>query len=97
MLTQAQIDMLKTYPGLGWISALRPEGIQALAKQGEVQMSLFDACNLAEIQSDLYPGERLMVCYNRLRALFSRHPGKPERAARSPGDAQLELALDWCE
>jgi uncharacterized short protein YbdD (DUF466 family) len=29
-----------------------------------------------------------------LRALFSRHPGKPERAARSPGYAQLELSLN---
>jgi len=29
-----------------------------------------------------------------LQALFSRHPGKPERAARSPGDTQLEFTLN---
>lgn len=29
-----------------------------------------------------------------LQALFSRHPGKPERAARSPGSAQLEFMLN---
>lgn len=29
-----------------------------------------------------------------LHALFRRYPGKPERAARSPGDAQMELILN---
>lgn len=29
-----------------------------------------------------------------LQALFSRHPGRPERAARSPGIAQLEFMLN---
>jgi transposase len=68
MLTQTQIDAVKTHPGLGWISALRARSIQALAARGEVQMGLFDACNLAEIQSGLFPGERLMVCHNPLLA-----------------------------
>jgi transposase len=68
MLTQAQIDAIKTHPGLGWISALRARSIQKLAARGEVQMGLFDTCNLAEIRSDLFPGERLAVCYNPLLA-----------------------------
>ena len=29
-----------------------------------------------------------------LRSLFTRHPGKPERAARSPGSPQMESALN---
>ena len=68
MLTQAQIKALKNYPGLGWISALRASGIRKLVEQGSLQLSLFDNHNLAEIKSDLYPGERLIVCYNPLLA-----------------------------
>jgi uncharacterized short protein YbdD (DUF466 family) len=29
-----------------------------------------------------------------LSALFSRHPGKPERAARAPAGPQMELSLN---
>ncbi|MDD5708738.1 MAG: IS1634 family transposase [Kiritimatiellae bacterium] len=68
MLTQARIDDLREHPHLGWISALRTEDIQALAKQGAVQLSLFDTQNLAEITHATFPGERLMVCYNPLLA-----------------------------
>jgi len=68
MLTQARIEALKQHPQLGWISALRSEAIQELVEQGAMQLSLFDAQNLAEITSDLYPGERLMVCHNPLLA-----------------------------
>ena len=68
MLTQPQIGAIKTHPGLGWISALRAQSIQQLATRGEVQMGLFDTHNLAEIRSDLFPAERLVVCHNPLLA-----------------------------
>jgi transposase len=68
MLTQAQIDALRDYPGLGWISALRFTAIRDLVEDGAFEPSLFDAHNLAEITSDDYPGERLMVCFNPLLA-----------------------------
>lgn len=68
MLTQAQIEQLRDYPALGWISALRAPAIRKLADQDAFQMELFDKHNLAEITSDAYPGERLMVCYNPLLA-----------------------------
>jgi transposase len=68
MLTQARIKELKQHPQLGWISALRSESIRALVNQGAIQLSLFDEQNLAEVTSDLYPGERLMVCFNPLLA-----------------------------
>ena len=68
MLTQTRIDALKQHPQLGWISALRSRSIAQLVEQGELQLSLFDEQNLAEIQSEAYPGERLMVCYNPLLA-----------------------------
>jgi transposase len=68
MLTQTQIVTLKQYPGLGWISALRSTAIRQLVAAGAVQRSLFDECNLAEISSADFPGERLIACYNPLLA-----------------------------
>ncbi len=68
MLTEVQIKNLKAYPQLGWISALRTEGIRKLVDGGTLQMSLFDEQNLAEIASPAFPGERLVVCYNPLLA-----------------------------
>ena len=47
-----------------WITALRAPGLKKLAEAGAVQLSLFDERDLAEITSDLYPGERLVVCRN---------------------------------
>lgn len=64
MLTQTQINNLKQYPGIGWISSLRFESVRELADHGSLQMSLFDQQNLAEISSEAYPGERLIACYN---------------------------------
>ena len=66
MLTQTQIDQLKEHPGIGWISCLRFDAIRELVNQGDLQLSLFDQKNLAEISSHNYPGERLIACYNPL-------------------------------
>lgn len=68
MLTQTQINEISTHPQLGWISALRTHAIRELVNQGVVQLSLFDERNMAEIRSDAYPGERLVVCRNPLLA-----------------------------
>lgn len=68
MLTPAQIDKLRLRPGIGWVSALRSNQIRRLADSGSIQMSLFDECNLGEIQDPQYHGERLVVCYNPLLA-----------------------------
>ncbi len=68
MLTQTQIDALKEHPELGWISALRSGSIRGLMASGDLQRSLFDETNLAEIRSPEFPGERLMACYNPLLA-----------------------------
>jgi transposase len=64
MLTQSRIAALREYPDIGWISALRFTAIRALAEKDAFQLSLFDKQNLAEITSEDYPGERLVVCYN---------------------------------
>lgn len=68
MLTDTQITTLREYPGLGWISALRSDAIRGLVESEALQLSLFDAQNLAEITSADFPGERLMACYNPLLA-----------------------------
>jgi transposase len=68
MLTQTQIDNLRAYPGLGWISALRADGIRKLVKGGYLQMSLFDQKDIAEIHCPEYPTERLVACFNPLLA-----------------------------
>lgn len=64
MLTQTQIDKLRKHPGLGWVSSLRSPAIQELLASGRLQRSLFDETNLAEIHSEKFPGERLVVCFN---------------------------------
>jgi len=68
MLTETQIEKLRVYPGLGWISALRSAAIRDLVESGSLQMSLFDQRDLAEIRSPEYPTERLVACFNPLLA-----------------------------
>jgi len=68
MLTKSQIDKLREFPQLGWISALRSTCIRELVDEGVLYMSLFDRQELAEITSDEYPGERLIACFNPLLA-----------------------------
>jgi hypothetical protein len=73
MLTETQIDLVKTQQGIGWVTALRATAIQKLACGGTVQMSLFDQSNLAEITTPEYPGERLVACFNPLLADDRKH------------------------
>lgn len=67
MVTKANIELLGD-ADVGWVTALKAPQIQKLARQGSVQLSLFDQANLAEITSEDYPGERLIVCRNPLVA-----------------------------
>jgi transposase len=94
MLTDTQIQTLRDYPGLGWISALRHHDIRRLAEQGSVQMSLFDERNLAEIHSPLYPDERLIVCCNPALAERRRHKREAllEAAEQDLARIQREVA-----
>ena len=64
MLTQTQIEHLRQYPGLGWISALRSAAIRRLLDDGKVQRSTLAEVHLAEIRSSDFPGERLVICFN---------------------------------
>lgn len=65
MLTQTRIDDLKSFPKLGWISALKSSQIRKLIEKKDIQLTLFDEDrNLMEITSTEHPEERLVVCYN---------------------------------
>lgn len=64
MVTQKQIDELKSIDGLDWITALRTERIAELVGGGALQMGLFDERNLFELTHADYPGERLVACRN---------------------------------
>jgi len=66
MLTNSQIKNLKKHPGIGWITAMKTFHLRGLVESGDLQMSLFDDQDLAEISSSLYPGERLVACFNPL-------------------------------
>jgi len=71
MITESHAQTLKEQ-GVGFISALRAPQLKALAASGELQLSLFDQTNLAEIIADAFPGERLVVCRNPQVALERR-------------------------
>jgi alkylated DNA nucleotide flippase Atl1 len=64
MLTQPQMEKLKAYPQMGWITALTSVAICGLLAEGCLQLSLLDQQNLVEIPSREYPGERLRVGCN---------------------------------
>ncbi len=57
---------IRLMEGVDWITALGSKQIKKLLQQEDVQTSLFDERGLAEIISEDYPGERLIVCKNPL-------------------------------
>jgi transposase len=68
MVTKANIALLRETDGASWITALKAPRVKKLVTDGDLQLSLFDQHNLAEIASDDYPDERLVVCRNPLVA-----------------------------
>jgi hypothetical protein len=68
MVTKANLELLRADGDAAWITALKAPRVKKLVKDGARQLSLFDEQHLAEIESDDYPGERLVVCRNPLVA-----------------------------
>jgi transposase len=88
MITSARIRQdLPASHGIQWISALRASQIQKLAKDGQLQMSLFDKTDLVEIAHPDFPGERLIACFNPLLA-EERSRKRPDLLAAT--EKQLE-------
>ncbi len=68
-ITNANIlDELKAQEGLDWITALTKSQIRLNAEVDQIQLGLFDEQDVIEIESDDYPGERLIACRNPLIA-----------------------------
>ena len=86
MITDAHANTLKEL-GAGFVSALKTAQIRKLIGTGELQLSLFDETNLAEITSQEFPGERLVVCRN--PHLATKRARKREELLQA---TELELA-----
>jgi Transposase DDE domain len=64
MLTAARLREDVRPARLDWITALRAPQVKALVRDGDLQLTLFDTQDLAEITSPDFPGERLVACMN---------------------------------
>jgi DDE family transposase len=64
MLTAARLREDVAPAGLDWITALRAPQVKNLVRGGDLQLTLFDTQDLAEITSPDFPGERLVACKN---------------------------------
>ncbi len=95
MITDARIREELEPAGLDWITALRAPAIQALAADdGPLQMSLFDARDMAEISSPDFPGERLVVCRNRELAAERARKRRELLDATEKDLARIKAAVD---
>jgi len=92
MLTQTQIETLRTYPGLGWVSALRSEAIGQLIAKGLLKREVFEPEPLAEISSPDFPGERLIACFN--AALAKKRSEKRQRLLKATEVDLSKLAAE---
>jgi hypothetical protein len=88
MVTKANIELIKEQ-GAGFITALKAPQVAKLVKEGALQLSLFDQANLAEISSEDYPGERLVVCRNPLVAAERARKREELLAATERGLAEI--------
>jgi hypothetical protein len=64
MLTAARLREDVAPAQLDWITALRAPQVKKLVRDGDLQLTLFDQTDLAEISSPDFPGERLVACMN---------------------------------
>jgi hypothetical protein len=64
MLTAARLREDVAPAHLDWITALRAPQVKKLVRDGDLQLTLFDVQDLAEITSPDFPGERLIACMN---------------------------------
>src|SRR5262249_23491399 len=80
MVKQAGVATLAAH-GFHWITALTAPQVKRLAREGELQLSLFDQTNLAEISSAEFPAQRLLGCRHPHVAPARRpRPGAPRAA-----------------
>ena len=92
MITSKRIDEdLRDVEGLDWITALRNDSIKKLAEQSSIQLSLFDERDLAEITSDDFPNERLIVCRN---PLLAEERARKREALLTAAEQKLDAVVE---
>jgi Transposase DDE domain len=87
MVTRANLQAIRDTEGIEWITALKAPQVKRLARTGAFQPSLFDEVNLAEIESEEFPGERLVVCRN---PLVAQERARKREALLAATEAELE-------
>jgi hypothetical protein len=94
IVTKANLQLLRADGDAAWITALRAPQVKRLVKEGELQLSLFDERNLAEIAAADYPGERLVVCRNPLVAHERAHKRDDLLEATERALAEIRARVD---
>jgi Transposase DDE domain len=87
MVTRANLEAIRAADGIDWVTALKAPQVKRLARTGAFQPSLFDQQNLAEISSDEFPGERLIVCRN---PLVAQERARKREALLAATETELE-------
>jgi hypothetical protein len=92
MLTAARLREDVRPAGLDWITALRAPQVKKLVRSGDLQLTLFDQTDLAEITSPDFPGERLVACKNPFGEAERAHKRESLLAAAEAGLAKIAAA-----
>lgn len=90
MLTSARIRDDLNPAELDWITSLRAPQIQQLVSAGDLQLSVFDEHDLAELTADAFPGERLIACRN---PLLAEERARKRRELLAATERQLEAIV----
>ena len=64
MISNIQIEAMRSLDGVDWITALKSGAIGELVGNGALQLGLFDERNLIRFTHADYPGEQLVACRN---------------------------------
>ena len=78
---------------LDWITALRAPQVKKLVRGGDLQLTLFDVQDLAEITSPDFPGERLVACMN---PFLEAERARKREALLAATEADLEKIAAAC-
>jgi hypothetical protein len=93
MLTAARLREDVRPAGLDWITALRAPQVKALVRGGDLQLTLFDVQDLAEITSPDFPGERLVACKN---PFLEAERARKRESLLAAAEADLEKIAAAC-
>src|SRR5579871_329929 len=93
MLTAARLREDVAPADLDWITALRAPQVKALVRGGDLQLTLFDQADLAEITSPDFPGERLVACKN---PFLEAERARKRESLLAAAEADLEKIAAAC-